>query len=369
MNTMAKPHHQSESQKTSSPIHSNHKYTSEDAIKGSSKTRIPLQTIGLEFGVRKGSIDEILSPRTAVAVKFQQLGLRGSPGSFGVGTTQEASLEPEPESVRSEAGITESQHRGPPNKARLTQKDMPEPTLSNAAVAEEANMDSTLRSTTEDISHSNYLSKVGTHTATPGIAAVPATPSKRARFVSVDMTQSQTPTSSPAKRRRTSTPPPPATTPRTQPFPLSLLTKKHSPSPKSTAPTSPPDTTDIDANEPDPDLSEFWWQPSEITGHSPTDPDEDDRGVNGIGYQKTRTEAWSISQKKKKQIADWRAREAKEARALRLGGRRGMGVTSGRVTKSRSGSPVAAENRRRTLLSPKKEREEQVARAVRFETS
>jgi len=114
------------------------------------------------------------------------------------------------------------------------------------------------------------------------------------------------------------------------------------------------------------ELSKYWWQPSEITGHDPADPDEDDRGANGIGYQKTKQEAWKIGQQRKKQIAEWRNREAKEARALRAGGRKTL---MGRVSKpnSRSGSPVE----RRVRLSPVLKRSGQgvvsPSKAVRFE--
>lgn len=139
------------------------------------------------------------------------------------------------------------------------------------------------------------------------------------------------------------------------------------------------DTTILDGSveedEMDSDIADYWWQPSEITGHTPDDPDEDNYGVNGIGYQKSKAEAWNISQKKKRQLAEWRSREAREARALRAGGRKSMaglgggGVASGRVTKSgsRSGSPVAGDSGRRSPFSPRKEREERIARAVRFE--
>lgn len=95
--------------------------------------------------------------------------------------------------------------------------------------------------------------------------------------------------------------------------------------------------------ESDPEFSALWWQDSEISGHDPEDPEEDNRGVNGIGYQKTRAEQSRISAKKQKQLAEWRSREAKEARALRSGRRTALqGVIGGRVTKStsRSGSPV-----------------------------
>lgn len=61
----------------------------------------------------------------------------------------------------------------------------------------------------------------------------------------------------------------------------------------------------------------FTWNDSEITGHNPTDPDDDGYGINGIGFKPTAAIAWARSQKRQKQVAEWRNREAKEAREKR----------------------------------------------------
>ncbi|KAL4818037.1 hypothetical protein BDW67DRAFT_158417 [Aspergillus spinulosporus] len=59
------------------------------------------------------------------------------------------------------------------------------------------------------------------------------------------------------------------------------------------------------------------WSDSEITGHDPTDPDDDGYGINGIGFKPTAAIAWARSQKRKKQVAEWKSREAREARERR----------------------------------------------------
>lgn len=69
--------------------------------------------------------------------------------------------------------------------------------------------------------------------------------------------------------------------------------------------------------------AECFWQPSEITSHSPLDPEEDNRGVNGVGYQKTKAEAESIALKKRRQLEAWRRREESDRRSERRSRARG----------------------------------------------
>ncbi|KAB8070266.1 hypothetical protein BDV29DRAFT_194238 [Aspergillus leporis] len=59
------------------------------------------------------------------------------------------------------------------------------------------------------------------------------------------------------------------------------------------------------------------WRDSEITGHDPTDPSDDGYGINGIGFKPTAAMAWARSQKRQRQLADWRSRETREAREKR----------------------------------------------------
>lgn len=64
------------------------------------------------------------------------------------------------------------------------------------------------------------------------------------------------------------------------------------------------------------------WHDSEITGHNPSDPTDDGYGINGIGFKPTASIAWERSQRRQKQVAEWRNREAREARERRRERRR-----------------------------------------------
>jgi hypothetical protein len=74
------------------------------------------------------------------------------------------------------------------------------------------------------------------------------------------------------------------------------------------------------------------WSDAEITGHLLLDPEDDGTGLNGIGFKPTPAVAWARSQRRKKQLAEWKAREAREARAKRSEKRRsggGLGAFAG----------------------------------------
>lgn len=73
-----------------------------------------------------------------------------------------------------------------------------------------------------------------------------------------------------------------------------------------------------------PTPADLTWQEDEITGHliSPEDPDDDGTGINGIGFRPTPAIAYARSMRRKQQVLDWRAREAREARQKRWEGRR-----------------------------------------------
>ena len=70
------------------------------------------------------------------------------------------------------------------------------------------------------------------------------------------------------------------------------------------------------------EISDQFWHESEITGHDPDDPNDDGEGINGIGFKPTPAIAWARSRKRQSQLADYRTREAKEARARRTERRR-----------------------------------------------
>ncbi|KAG9235372.1 hypothetical protein BJ875DRAFT_374426 [Amylocarpus encephaloides] len=68
----------------------------------------------------------------------------------------------------------------------------------------------------------------------------------------------------------------------------------------------------------DPERAAQTWHDDEITGHDPSDPEDDGEGINGIGFKPTAAEAHARVQKRKAQMAEYKSREAKEARARRI---------------------------------------------------
>ncbi|KAJ9624171.1 hypothetical protein H2203_005622 [Taxawa tesnikishii (nom. ined.)] len=79
-----------------------------------------------------------------------------------------------------------------------------------------------------------------------------------------------------------------------------------------------------------PDPSALFWQDTEITGHEvDMSRDDDGTGINGLGFRLTPAMAYARSQKRKQQVSEWRAREAREARQRRFNRRRGEGTGAG----------------------------------------
>lgn len=70
----------------------------------------------------------------------------------------------------------------------------------------------------------------------------------------------------------------------------------------------------------------LWWQPAEITGLDHHDPADDGYGINGIGFLPTPAVAYARVKHRKRQIAEWKSREAKEARQKRVEMRRGNNI-------------------------------------------
>lgn len=89
------------------------------------------------------------------------------------------------------------------------------------------------------------------------------------------------------------------------------------------SPSSPcPPPSRINNKSPVPSSSTLWWTDKEITGHNPTDPTDDGYGINGVGFVPTPAIANARAERRKRQVADWKNREAKEARQKRSDRRR-----------------------------------------------
>ncbi|KAL8811436.1 MAG: hypothetical protein Q9223_007530 [Gallowayella weberi] len=66
----------------------------------------------------------------------------------------------------------------------------------------------------------------------------------------------------------------------------------------------------------------LWWADTEITGHDPKDPTDDGYGINGVGFLPTPAMASARAERRKRQVAEWKSREAREARQRRSEARR-----------------------------------------------
>ncbi|KIH93910.1 hypothetical protein SPBR_06000 [Sporothrix brasiliensis 5110] len=67
----------------------------------------------------------------------------------------------------------------------------------------------------------------------------------------------------------------------------------------------------------DPLRASLTWQDDEITVYDPNDADDDGTGVNGIGFKPTPAMAHARALKRRQQLAAYRRREEREARARR----------------------------------------------------
>lgn len=76
----------------------------------------------------------------------------------------------------------------------------------------------------------------------------------------------------------------------------------------------------------DPLRASLTWHDHEITIYDPDDSDDDGTGINGIGFKPTPAIAYARTVKRKQQLAEYRKREEREARAKRNQRRRGSPV-------------------------------------------
>ena len=105
------------------------------------------------------------------------------------------------------------------------------------------------------------------------------------------------------------------------------------------SPTPPPSATKLNASKSPPttpSAQALWWDDSEITGHDPKDPTDDGYGINGVGFLPTPAIANARAERRKKQVAEWKLREAREARQKRSDRRRRRDLDMGPV-----GNPIA----------------------------
>lgn len=86
---------------------------------------------------------------------------------------------------------------------------------------------------------------------------------------------------------------------------------------------------DADAEIVDPIRAALTWHEDEITIYDPEDEDDDGVGINGIGFKPTPAIAYARTMKRRQQLAEYKKREEREARARRSLRRRGSPARSG----------------------------------------
>ncbi|KAK0750161.1 hypothetical protein B0T18DRAFT_437469 [Schizothecium vesticola] len=126
-------------------------------------------------------------------------------------------------------------------------------------------------------------------------------------------------------------------------LPVSETTPMHSPGkmrnhkPRSRARAGTPPLTYRPSASPDPDAASspfvtdalrasLTWHDNEITIYDPEDSEDDGTGINGIGFKPTPAVAYARTERRRQQLAEYRKREEREARAKRSQRRRGSPV-------------------------------------------
>ena len=268
------------------------------------------------FDARSPEQDGSCSPRSRVAQRFQGLALEGGGGVSASGTGQ-ASLSPEPKSIRNAFvfSMQDGAIDGVRKRMKLPDLEMvdvptfgPPPPVSNRGNAAPSGPRLDDASTTS--------------MQVPQLNAKPTNsnsqPQKSPRSVrfapnttivgkqDADFTQSNATKpdeSKPRSRPRAGTPP--------------LMLKAASLETKALGNNSYIS---------DPLRASLTWHDDEITIYDPDDSDDDGTGINGIGFKPTPAIAYARTVKRRQQLAEYRKREEREARAKRNQRRRGSPI-------------------------------------------
>lgn len=84
-----------------------------------------------------------------------------------------------------------------------------------------------------------------------------------------------------------------------------------------TKPSNPGQTAETAAQIIDPIRAALTWREDEITVYDPEDEDDDGVGINGIGFKPTPAVAYARTMRRRQQLAEYKKREEREARARR----------------------------------------------------
>lgn len=111
---------------------------------------------------------------------------------------------------------------------------------------------------------------------------------------------------------------------------------------------SPDQPSDAAAEVIDPIRAALTWHEDEITVYDPDDEDDDGVGINGIGFKPTPAIAYARTMKRKQQLAEYKKREEREARARRSSRRRG---SPDRAPKMQRRESAGTENARKVRFT------------------
>ena len=263
-------------------------------------------TAQFTFDVNSNLDDGDASPRTRVAHRFRGLALGGGVGASGLPTdpTTVDDIDEEDEVSRKRVKLPDVEMRDADSPTATDPADPVVPTLPRQPLSTTGN-------------------------------SPPRTPAKSVRIALDDtiLKQSEalaTPSSTPLAEQTSvcsfapPTPPHPSDLP--HPSPPNRTFKRSGtppfPTPTTTAATSTPPATD-------PLPSSLTWHDSEITIYDPDDSDDDGTGINGIGFKPTPAIAYARTVRRRQQLAEYRKREEREARAKRSLRRRGASPAPG----------------------------------------
>ncbi|KAK3690260.1 hypothetical protein B0T22DRAFT_463249 [Podospora appendiculata] len=104
------------------------------------------------------------------------------------------------------------------------------------------------------------------------------------------------------------------------------ISKASRPSISSSSSSSPDSDSSDEPTITDPLRASLTWHDDEITIYDPDDSDDDGTGINGIGFKPTPAIAHARTVRRRQQLAEYRKREEREARAKRSLRRRGSPV-------------------------------------------
>lgn len=111
---------------------------------------------------------------------------------------------------------------------------------------------------------------------------------------------------------------------------------------------NPDQPSDAAAEVIDPIRAALTWHEDEITVYDPDDEDDDGVGINGIGFKPTPAIAYARTMKRKQQLAEYKKREEREARARRSSRRRG---SPDRAPKMQRRESAGTENSRKVRFT------------------